>query len=241
MKLVVIHGANISTPRVCRRASWLYGSRDDHKPYGDVFMLDYHWQGHSIKRWSRYLKLIDQYKPTQAVCMDFERPSQAAQMHVRINHIKARGVMPIIVPKFEGAVSYIPPVAIIGISVPTDYAGFLPQVHEVQGRDLHLLGGMPDQWKWLIGYYRGANVVSIDGNKFMRSARSFGRIWSRYGYERERGIRGCGFSDEAIAIVSLRNARRYLDNDFMPSSKDKRIKDCMRALGLYDRQLALAI
>lgn len=242
MELILIHGGQPLTPDHARRAGWRYGARGDYTLYAPPYMLDFDWTA-PPGAWSRHVDLMRQYRPVQSVVMDLECPSQIDEMKQRCQQAAALGVIPVVVPKYRGAAWAIPKVAcgvevIIGISVPTDYAAFLPRYLEaVAERKLHLLGGHPDQWRYLINYYKHSNIISIDGNAATYNARRFGKLWSRYGYYRE--LRGRGFDTSALIIASLRNAQRYLASGRVPSLASKRIVDCRRATGELGKQMML--
>lgn len=237
MKLILIHGGNTDTPNWALMAGWGYGIREDYTPYAMVGMVDFDWKKPvTPERWARYLDLIRQHTPRQAMAPDYEHPRQWQALKRQIVDIRKAGAERVMVtPKFDGALERLPrwDVFVIGISVPTGYAGFLPLPGEVAGRDLHFLGGHPDQWVYLRRIYEaaGARVVSADSNVAVVQAREYGKYWSakKGGYVE---MRGEGFETEWLAIASMSNTRDYLSNP--PASgaliNDERVQKCVRAL-----------
>ena len=214
-RLILVHGGNAESPGYASAAGWEYGIRDNTTPYAPVFMFDYDWKKATTpRRWARYLTLISQHKPYMAMAPDFECPTQWETLKKQFVDIKRAGSRRIIVtPKFEEALEQLPAwdTFIIGVSVPTTYAGFLPNPQNVAGRDIHLLGGHPDQWVYLKRLYEsaGGKVVSIDGNNAVEQAREYGKYWSakKGGYVEMRGEM---FETPALILATLKNTKQYL-------------------------------
>lgn len=244
MDLVLVHGGNSDSPAIAKSEGWLYGTRDNYIPYGDVYMFDWDWKvEYKHVRWLRYLSLIAQHRPHMAMAPDFETPDQWPILKRQIIEIKRAGAKRVIfTPKFDEAIQYLPGWRqfIIGVSVPTEYASFLPEPKTMAGRELHFLGGAPDQWVYLRRVYEaaGARVISADGNFAMQEARR-GKYWSckKGGYVE---MRGEGFDTEWLVRATLRNVRRYVD--FPPDNAklmgNERVQKCVAALS---RQLMMAI
>ena len=74
-------------------------------------------------------------------------------------------------PKFAGAVADIPADCLVAVSVPSSYAGFVPELTELRGRRVHLLGGNPQAQADLVTRLGGA-VVSADYNVHERNAQN---------------------------------------------------------------------
>jgi GNAT superfamily N-acetyltransferase len=236
--MILIHGGNHQTPQWANKAQWEYGAKGDCTLYAPPYMLDHDWRKDGDEAWQNHIELMKQHKPRQSVVIDFEHIGQRRIMLQRCGDALLSGVVPIVVPKFVGAVKHIPRSGVIvGISVPTKHAGFLPQRSELSGRTLHLLGGHPDQWRFLMDYYNNASVFSLDGNAFTQVCRDYGKLWSRNGYYRE--LRGKGFNTNALIIASMRNARRYLESRRKPSLAAKRIVRCLQYLDVIPTQLPL--
>ena len=243
--LVAVRGGCRRTPRLALRGGWLYGSQDAYTVYSRPYMLDYDWFNDTSARWQRYLSLLETWRPYMAVILDYTDPSQRSLMWSRVSETVARGVLPIVVPKFSGAAYDVPlsdnDMRIrIGVSVPTasdKYGGYLPTHAELSGRPLHLLGGHPDQWRYLQDYYTHSSVLSADGNVFIQQATTYGKFWRRSGGYRE--MRGRGFSDATLAIASMRNAHLYMHGSGQYSLSSTRVMRCRQALGEVEIQLPL--
>lgn len=242
-EFIMIHGGKPETPVFCKRAGWSYGVQFGYTVYDDCRMLDY-----VNGDWSAYLQALKDTGATQAVVADFRAKDEWEWVKKRMADVAEIGVTPIVVAKFLDSLAFIPETingirTRIGVSVPTSHMndGFLPDVDEFKRwssgrRDLHLLGGHPDQWLYLKEYYAMvATVASIDGNALYMQAREYGKMWSRYGYYHE--LRGKGRSTSAMTIASMKNAERYFYNGKWKTSK--RIQACMQQLGLIPRQQLL--
>jgi hypothetical protein len=108
---------------------------------------------------------------------DYESPAQRRQLYRQIRDVRANNVLRVMVcPKFAGAVAHIPSWCIVAVSVPSKYAGYVPPLHELRGRRVHLLGGSPvQQRKWQVVLQgAGAIVVSADGNSHEAKAQKAG-------------------------------------------------------------------
>lgn len=181
MYIVLCQGNNRKLPDIARRAGMKYGTRNDEKPRDDdLFMLDINWKKYD---WSKYLAMATQYHPHMATVPDYERPEQRRQLYQYIREIKPHVNRVMVCPKFEGAIAHIPRFCIVALSVPSSYAGWLPEdLSELSGRDVHLLGGGPTKQADLIRKLRGvgANIYSVDLNQFTMIAR-VGKIFDGEG------------------------------------------------------------
>lgn len=239
----MIHGGNPLTPVFCSRAGWSYGTQFGYTVYAECRMLDY------VKGdWGKYLKKLQDTGATQAVVADFRERGEADWIHQRMMDVAAIGVTPIVVAKWFGSLQLIPEYVFgvktrIGVSVPTGHMndGFLPDTDEFKKwssdrRDLHLLGGHPDQWLYLKDYYAPvADVASIDGNVMFLQAYKYGKMWSRRGFYHE--MRGQGRSTQAMTIASMRNAVRYFYGGTWTTGK--RVVTCQQQLGIVPIQQTL--
>lgn len=244
---VLIHGSNATSPTLARRSGWHYGVCSKDKAYGRCWMLDYDWTQSTAESWQKHVAMLYEHKPHQSVVIDYEYEEQYDLMNQRIEDCVTADVVPIVVPKFTGATYQIPLYAgvswqkmhrvIIGVSVPTSndkFSGWLPTWKEVSGRPLHLLGGHPDQWNWLRHYYKHSTVASIDANSMIRAARDYGKFWRRDGWG-YREVRGLGYSTNAIAVYSMRNAVRYWQSGHI-NETCQRVMLCRQMLGLTPLQ-----
>jgi hypothetical protein len=236
----MIHGGNPNTVHLCHRAQWEYGSQFGYTLYKQPYMTDY-----AKGDFGKYLDWIAVHQPQLALACDWIDPALSGEYAERVAAIAKLGIMPVVAAKHPEALGVFDASVRIAISVPTLHMndGWLPPRElfaRNAGQHLHLLGGHPDQWKWLTRYYgeAGIEVESIDGNAQYDQARSYGKFWSRWGYYHE--MRGKGYATNALTICSMRNARRYLENK-APVRLGERITDCKRQLGLLPAQLKLAI
>lgn len=181
----------------------LYGIRHDYKPYAKVSMIDINWKSYI---WATYLEKVRAHNPALAMVPDFEDISQLDNLLMQIEAIRSVGAQILVCPKFVGASKFIPADCRIAVSVETTYAGFEPAPDELKGRELHLLGGHPDQQAYMIKTkYAGSKVASVDGNILGMKA-AFGQVWARMGGWK----RSPGMATQDIAIQSALNVIDYL-------------------------------
>ena len=110
---------------------------------------------------------VKAYSPTMALAPDYEWRWQWTNLNRQLNVLRELLVPHIMVcPKFVGAVAHIPQDCVIAVSVPTQYAGFLPDYAHLAGRKVHLLGGRVDIQADIIRKLKGVGVdiVSVDGS-----------------------------------------------------------------------------
>lgn len=145
-----------------------YGTRHTETPYHQPFFVDINWKKYD---WQDYCHKIAKWKPVFALVPDYESVKQRKDLYQKIRDLRSLGVLRVgCCPKFDGAVAHIPSWLIVCVSVPTRYAGFLPNKSELEGRKLHLLGGSPHKQLEIIKHYDNARVISVDGNMHTRSA-----------------------------------------------------------------------
>jgi GNAT superfamily N-acetyltransferase len=161
-------GNNRKFPDICRATGIAYGSRHDDQFRAQPFMMDINWKKYD---WSDYLRKIETHRPVMAMVPDYERPEQRRMLYQQIRDLKARGVLRIMVcPKWDGAIAHIPSWCVVAVSVPSGYAGYIPPLHQLKGRNVHLLGGSPKkQREYMLKIAGvGGRVVSVDGNSHTR-------------------------------------------------------------------------
>lgn len=162
IKLIGCRGGYPDAPRLLLSEGWLYGFRSDYTAYDWPYFVDINWESYN---WTDHLAVIRYWRPVQAMVADYMGPNHRENMLAQVADIRALGVRPMVCPKFSGAVADIPNDCIVAVSIPTSddkYAGYLPSEHELAGKDLHLLGGHPDQFAVLIKRFSSSNVISID-------------------------------------------------------------------------------
>lgn len=244
MILILCHGGSRFSARLARATDTHYGTRDDYTIYAPPYFIDFNWKKPATpERWQRYMALIAQHKPHMAMSPDFESKAQWQTLKQQIVDVRRAGAKHVVVtPKYDGALAHIPRWAsiIIGVSVPTSYAGYLPTPEALRGHNVHFLGGTPDQWAYLKRVYEssGARVISADGNFAVRKARDFGQYWRPDGGFAE--MRGQGFSTFALARACVVNTKRYIDNPPINSVllKSKRVQRCAQEIEGH-KQLSL--
>lgn len=205
IKLIGCRGNDPEAPRLLRLEKWLYGFRSDATAYAKPHFIDINWEDYV---WSDHLAIVRNWQPEIAMVADYETPDRKKEMLAQVKDIRTAKVQPMVCPKFSGGAADIPTDCIIAVSVPTAYAGFLPEPAEVAGRELHLLGGHPDQFVLLMRYYSKSEVISIDCSAIFQKAQ-FGAFWSAkrntWRYIKHR------FSTHTLIRMSCRTVRRYLN------------------------------
>ncbi len=157
-------GGNPRYPAICKNVGIAYGSRHDGTIYDYPVMIDINWRDYD---WSKYMAIIKHHKPIMAMVADYESKDQYWQMRKQVHQLKYNGILRVMVcPKFDGALDDIPDDCIIALSIPSSYAGYLPDFSKLTGRRVHLLGGSVVKQRAIIKKLRGhgAIVVSVDGN-----------------------------------------------------------------------------
>lgn len=168
---IFVMGGKFEIPDIARRSGMAYGTRHDKQPFDWPFMLDIKWDDYD---WTDYMHKVCTWRPVQAMCADYERPSQRRELYRQIRDLRAAGVLRVkVCPKFNGATAHIPSWCICAFSVPSGYAGFIPPSDEFAGRRWHLLGGTPQkQLDWITKIAgHGGRVISIDGNSHETAAK----------------------------------------------------------------------
>lgn len=176
-----VQGGNPKHAEICQSIGIPYGTRNTDKAYGTVFMLDVNWEQFKKGKfsWNNYLETVTQLNPIQVMTVDYESPSEYDSLMGQIQDLRDLGTLRIMVcPKFNGAIADIPHDCIVGVSVPSKHAGFLPDPSQLSGRRVHLLGGSPPKQRHYTMVYRGhgAIVQSVDGNSH-EAASSKGSVW----------------------------------------------------------------
>lgn len=176
MDVVFVRGGSKTAPGIAERTGMQYGTRHDYTSYASVFMLDINWKKYD---WQQYLSLVRQYAPVMALAPDYEYPFQFTTLQRQIDDLRPLVKRVLVCPKFPGAGTHIPDDCIVAISVPAPtYASYLPPLHELANRKIHLLGGSIEKQVDLIvklaGF--GAQVVSVDGS-YIAMAAGHGRMF----------------------------------------------------------------
>lgn len=220
MEIIYCRGGDKDAPKIAQESGMLYGTRYDYKAYAPVYMLD----GGEHPEWTSYLKRATEWQPVLALSGDYFGDTET--MLRQVDELKALGVERVAVcPKFTGAVALIPVDCLIAVSVRTSYAGFQPFPDELSGRELHLLGGHPDQQLMLKQIYEsaGAEVASVDGNILGFKA-AMGQFWRKVGGW-QTATKG-RFDDIHLAIQSALNIREYFNRN-APVKTARRVERSM--------------
>lgn len=225
--LIGCRGGVPSAPEILKKCGWEYGSRSDYTIYSQPYFIDINWKNYS---WLRHWLVIRKWRPVMAMAPDYESPEQKETMLRQVDQIRRLGVRPMVCPKFDGATADIPADCVVAVSVPTGYAGFLPQSAELIGRELHLLGGHPDQFAMIINHYRQSTVISADCSAIFLKA-EFGAHWeplkNDWHYVPKNTV-----STHDLIVLSGKNVAQYLASP----PKNKRIN---RRRGKATFQIAL--
>ena len=167
MKFIYCKGGNKPAPRIAKAGGADYGIRGDYTPYERSLMIDYDFHSEPTEqKWLKFLAVVREHRPDMALIPDYFAHVEKVVMLRQIEDVRKAGARRVAVcPKFNGAVAHIPKECIVAVSIPTTYAGFMPLYGELIGRELHLLGGHPDQQAFCIfRRYAGLNIISADGN-----------------------------------------------------------------------------
>ena len=177
MDVIYCAGGNSRLARIAIGEGFLYGARsDDIRHLRCDGLIDINWKRYD---WHRYLDAVDAHRPRYAVVPDILHAGGVDRAIEQAEQIQQYCGKPIVVPKVHGVVDRIPNRHVIGVSVPTSYAGFLPDVAELHGRSVHLLGGSPRQQRdlWKYYTYMGIAVLSLDINCHSKAS-DFGSYWN---------------------------------------------------------------
>jgi len=168
--IIYCAGGNRRIAEIARAAGMLYGTRHDDTPAFKPYMVDINWKRYD---WNDYLSKIEAWKPVMAMVPDYETPEHRGRMVRMACQLVERGVERVMVcPKFHGAVEHIPDWCVVAVSVPSKYAGFIPDLRTLAGRRVHLLGSSPQAQMKLAREIAGHGgwVISVDGSNFKLAA-----------------------------------------------------------------------
>lgn len=208
MRVLAIHcqGNNRKVPAWARAAGMAYGTRHDNTPRDYPFMLDINWKKYD---WNEYAHKVAAWRPVMAMVADYERVDQRETMLQQVTDLRALGVLRVMVcPKFTGAVADIPQDCVVAVSLPSGYAGFVPDPAEHVGRRVHLLGGNPNDARNAV--VRWGNVISADYNVHERNAQN-GRVFDGALWVARSPIALRTAEYEGLVSFSGANIRRMLN------------------------------
>lgn len=217
---IYCQGNNKKFPLIAQRCGVGYGTRSSEKARAYPFMLDIDWEDYD---WECHLKAIADYRPVMVCVPDYTDKSQYSDLMDKIQQLRDLGVIRIVVvPKFKGAVNDIPNDCIIGVSIPTSYAGYPlgdDDMATIKGRYVHLLGGSPQSQLAFYNDYtkRGVFVISMDGNGFQKNA-GFGVFFERGRWTRPTRGKFIHGDMHKTMIYSLTQIVEYLRSENHESS-----------------------
>lgn len=229
---VIVRGARTGIADLARQTGMAYGTRHDLKPQGWPFMVDIHWEKVKKKgaeEWAKVLKVIADNNPIMAMCQDWEPEVPYATIQQQIADLRNLDVQRIMIcPKQDGIMHLIPQDCIVAVSIPTDYAGYLPDPNTLRSRKIHLLGGTPQQQKEYIVKYtgHGGRVISVDGNKHIGVAQKGTTYangkWRKAKRREKVDIAACSFYSSHNLRYELNAAAEYQQ---MPLWQNKELAD----------------
>lgn len=182
MDIIYCAGGNKRLASIAIKEGFLYGSRsDDIRNVRCDGLIDINWKKYD---WEKHVFQVSTNKPKYAVVPDILKQEDLYKSIDYGYELQQYCTRVIIVPKIGGVIKTIPSSMVIGISVPTTYAGFLPNVTELYGREVHFLGGTPGQQRELWKYYTRMedlriHVVSLDCNSHSKAS-DYGSYWNGY-------------------------------------------------------------
>lgn len=191
-----------------------YGSRLDHlaafvnSAYLD--MLDMNWKEPDF---ALLMQTVEQYFPNRSIVLDYERPDQKEEMLAKVHAARAfnRPLRIIVVPKFENSVKDIPEEVTLGISIPTTYAGFLPEPNELIGKRLHFLGGSVYKHRKYRKVYEKSIVESVDSSNLEMRAK-YGDTFTEYGKIDKQYIHQLQM--QTLMYISMQKLKRFYGRHF---------------------------
>jgi hypothetical protein len=175
LDLIFCMGGNKDLGALAKDAGWKYGVRSDYTSYFPSDFIDYPFE-RGLGYWDKHLAKISVMRPEMAAVPDLESPDQIDLMLWQCEQLRTLGVRPMVIPKYATALLAAPKDVIIGISVPSQYSGYLPDPDHLKRRDTHLLGaGVVKQIPLYQGYAASAiRVVSADSNQHQMKAFKYG-------------------------------------------------------------------
>lgn len=178
MDIIYCAGGNRALASIAMEEGFMYGARSDDLRRGLRCngLIDIKWKKYD---WRKHKFLVSEHRPKYAVVPDVESRDSLALAITLAEELKDYCHRVIIVPKIPGLVAGIPRDYLIGISVPTSYAGFLPSPLELSGHQVHLLGGTPGQQRQIWRYYglMGISITSVDSNSHSKAS-DYGSYWN---------------------------------------------------------------
>jgi hypothetical protein len=231
--LIYTSGDNAHFLDLCQRANWMAGIRSDKYPVTSATRIQFIDVRYKFPNFARHLELVKRFKPLYVTVPDLSE-RMVSREDIRRALRQAEELAPycgttLIVPKLSGQLALLPKEMPIGYSVPSRYGSASYPLWELEGRQVHLLGGSPHKQMNLYRYISClAVVVSADGNMHQHMS-GYGKYWraGRWVKHPAHGSGDASVSYECIAW-SLRNIRQAWLSVF----KYIRCPSCGDGLGL---------
>jgi hypothetical protein len=214
LDLIYTGADNAHFHAICRRANWLPGIRSDKRPCAEATDIQFIDVRYRKPDFARHLDLVRRFRPRYATVPDLsEREVSREDIRRALRESEALapycGVV-LLVPKLPGQIDLLPKEVALGYSVPTRYGGAHYDLRELEGHQVHLLGGSPHRQLLLYRYIACfADVKSLDCNMFQLVS-GFGKFWrgGRWVRHPARGSGDVRTSYECLAwsLVTIRQA-----------------------------------
>lgn len=175
--LIYCAGGNQRLMQIAHDAGLRLGIRSDKSAYGfPISFVDINYHKASETNFAKHLAVVACHQPKYAIVPDLRADLVGTADIDRALHqytqLAQHCEIPLIVPKLPGQIALLPFDVVIAYSIPTSYGGARYGLHELAGRQVHLLGGNPAQQqkiaRWISAY--GAIVLSADGNMAQKAS-----------------------------------------------------------------------
>lgn len=176
---IFCQGGNALFPRVALYSGMAYGVCSKKQAFAYPFMMDAPFKPVDWN-WEKHAAAVAAHRPVMAFARDYTDPSQRDDVLMQLDYFRACGVLrPAVCIKFVEGFADIPASVVVGVSLYSDFSGWLPpDLRIYAGRKLHLLGGTPQDWQDYIPKLNGAGarVLSVDGSGHETAAKK-GSHW----------------------------------------------------------------
>jgi N-acetylglutamate synthase-like GNAT family acetyltransferase len=155
-----------------------YGAQLPHTIYHPPYFADQDWKKPDR---AKYMAALARHRPALATVLDYERDDQHEEvMSWAEEAAQYVSEAVIVIPKAQGSIARIPECiggkrVRLGYSVPTKYGGTSVPVWDFGRREVHLLGGSPQEQHRLAGML---NVKSADGNYIAKMSNRYNQFFS---------------------------------------------------------------
>lgn len=180
MFLIYCAGSNPVLAQIAQEEQWLLGVRSDRKDYGfPIAFVDIEYRQPDF---AAHLARVKELKPWAAIVPDLSETAvdkdDVARAIKQAEQLRRYCRFAFITPKLPGQIALIPQEFPLAYSVKTSYGEAKYFWWELEGRQVHLLGGSPQEQMKLYRYVSTiAQVVSADGNMSQKLAISHAKYW----------------------------------------------------------------